>query len=329
MREIRYFKNKVLCYLILCFIFCMSGISPAYAQREANVWHFGSGRALDFTGGIPISLNSSAMSTFEGSSSVCNSDGNLLMYTNGGGRQPQFSGQDGGHIWNRNNVAMYDMNGVEGGGFSAAQSSVIVKAPGQNTLYYVFTMDELEFSIGSDSVLNAAQPQGRGFSFFTVDMSLNGGLGGVVLADQRVYVPSYEGLCAIRHANQTDYWILINYDTTGIGVYRLTSSGLSLANIFIDSINTYKIIKASPDGQKVQRGNLMLDFNPSTGLLNNPTVLSNDFSYGEFSPNSNFFYQVNSFTGFTYRVERYNIAADSVDAIIFTGLTPGESPGQM
>ena len=70
-----------------------------------------------------------------------------------------------------------------GGGFSSAQSSVIFEAPGEELMYYVFTMDEIEFNSGASDATNATQPLGRGLSYLKVDMTLNGGLGDVILAD--------------------------------------------------------------------------------------------------------------------------------------------------
>ena len=142
---------------------------------------------------------------------------------------------------------MYDMQGVEGGGWSAAQSSVIVPAPGEPDLYYLFTMEELEHYIDATPAVLAAEPNGRGFRYFKIDMTLNGGLGDVVEADVPLYDYSFEGLCAIRHANETDYWILINQDTTGIGVYSVTQNGVQLAGVYPTPIsNSGSIIKSSP-----------------------------------------------------------------------------------
>jgi hypothetical protein len=82
------------------------------AQKEANIWHFGDSIWVDFTIGTPVQILGSSQATFEDFASYYDSLGNLLLYTNCGGREPLFSGQDGGHIWNRNNVIMYDMQGI-------------------------------------------------------------------------------------------------------------------------------------------------------------------------------------------------------------------------
>lgn len=287
--------------------------SALHAQKQANIWHFGEGKSIDFSSGEPVLQAGSQIFTFEGCASYCDSLGNFLMYTNGGGREPLFSGQDGGHIWNRNNEIMYDMQGIQGGGFSSAQSSVIVEAPGQPNVYYVFTMEEGEFDVGASAATIAAQPLGRGFRYFTVDMSLNGGLGGVVLADQAVYSPTYEALCAIRQTNQTDYWILINH-TDGIGVYSLTSSGVQLNNVYSAIGPSGTIIKASPDGEKVVFNSNLLEFNPSNGQLSNPIQLSTDiavFTAYEFSHNSRYLYEVST-GNFNISVERFDLNANNI-----------------
>jgi hypothetical protein len=255
----------------------------ANAQKQANIWHFGDGRCLDFSSGVPVTLTGSQMTTFEGCASYCDQFGNLLFYTNGGGREPAFSAQDPGHIWNRNNAVMYDMQGVEGGGFSSRQSAVIFEAPGQSDVYYVFTMDEIEYTVGASPATNAAQPLGRGLRYFTVDMNQNGSLGSVVLADQPVYAPSAEGLCAIRHANKIDYWILINQDSTGIGVYSVTSSGVNFITNYTATGGGPGIIKASPDGSKVRTGDYILDFNSVEG----DKLALSGINFGQLNYNSN------------------------------------------
>ncbi|MFM9008929.1 MAG: hypothetical protein ACKORE_10160, partial [Bacteroidota bacterium] len=127
---------------------------------------------------------------------------------------------------------MYDMQGVEGGGFSAAQSSVIIPAPNEPSVYYIFTVDEVEHYIDATPAVLAAEPNGRGLRYFKVDISLNNGLGGVTDADVQLYDYSLEGVCAIRHSNERDYWILANHDTTGIAVYSVTPAGVVLAAVY-------------------------------------------------------------------------------------------------
>lgn len=321
---------------VFLFVICHSSFW-ANGQKQGNVWHFGDGRAVDFSSGEPVSVTGSQVFTPEGSAAYCDPAGNLLFYTNGGGREPAFSGQDGGHIWNRLNVVMYDMQGIEGGGFSAEQSSVIVEAPGLDSVYYVFTMDEIEWSIGASPAVISSQPGGRGLSYFTVDMRLNGGLGGVVLADQRVFSPSYEGLCAIRHANGRDYWLIIHQGNQGLGVYSLTPAGLSLAGTFTALGESGDGIKASPDGTLVVvqfRSNPhVLRFDPLTGQLSVASEVPGLTSRCEFSPNSRFLYALQTVAAVLF-VRRYDLQANNIAASATTigpFSFPGDvlAPGQM
>jgi gliding motility-associated-like protein len=301
--------------LLICLLF----FGASFAQKEANVWHFGIGNSLDFNSGSPVQTSGSQMYTNEGCTSYCDENGNLLFYSNGGGRLPA-SGQDGGKIWNKNNQVMYDMQGTEGGGWSAAQSSVVVPAPGEPDVFYLFTMEELEFDC--DGVV-PSEPNGRGLRYFKIDMSLNGGLGDVIEADVQVYDYSYEGICAIRHSNETDYWILINQDTTGIGVYSVTQSGVQLAGVYPHPVffNGFGIIKSSPTQSgvgapccnKVMTSAGLYDFNLSTGVLTFESDLgaASDYNF-EFSPNGLYLYaSIFDPNTFVSNLVQYNVLAPS------------------
>lgn len=259
----------------------------AQAQKEGNVWHFGTGAALDFSSGTAVVSSLSSMWTFEGCASIADADGNLLFYTNGGGRDPILSGQTSGKIWNREHNLMYDMGNTEGGGFSSAQSSVIVPKPGAPNQYYLFTMEELEFNAGGDV---PGQPQGRGLSYFEIDMTLNAGLGGVSNYTGLAYVPSYEGLCAVRHANGSDYWIIVHRSSAnGLAVFPLTAAGLGVPTLFtLETSNA--VIKASPDGKWVSTGSIgglnLYAFDSATGVLSNQVIVNVGARSAEFSPNS-------------------------------------------
>ena len=286
------------------------------AQKEANVWHFGNGYGLDFNSGEAVQITG-AMSTNEGCTAYCDSAGTLLFYSNGGGRIPA-SGQDPGHIWNRNHEVMYNMQGLEGGGFSAAQSSVIIPAPGEPNMYYLFAVDEIEHYVDATPEILALQPNGRGFRYFKIDMSLNDGLGEVVEADVPVYDYSFEGLCAIRHANETDYWILINQGDIGIGVYSVTSEGVALSSVFETDTPQIGIIKASPIAGNplfpccskiaISSGQL-LEFDLNTGVLSDPEQLPFvGYEAFEFSHNSQYLYATSTGLGTgTQQLVRYNL----------------------
>jgi gliding motility-associated-like protein len=315
---------RIIKHLILFIILLINVTS--FAQKQANIWHFGNGRSLDFSSGAPVNVTGSQIFTYEGCASYCDKYGNFLFYTNGGG---EAFGVETGRIWNRNNAVMYDMLGIEGGGISSAQSSVIFEAPGQDSVYYVFTMEDLE-----------NQSPNRGLAYFTVDMRLNAGLGAVVLSNVQVHSPSVEGLCAIKHANGQDYWVIIYQDSIGLGVYSVTQTGgVSLAGTFTGAGTTLpipsglQVIKASPNGQYLvalfdninngEKEPFLLRFNNATGQISLPIRISTTTSLGaitsyEFSPNSKFLYtlQIDTLTPFPIpqSVVKFNIQAPNINS---------------
>lgn len=306
--------NKIIVFSTVFFLIFHFVV---FAQKEANVWHFGNGQGFDFNSGQAVQITG-AMYTNEGCTAYCDSLGNLLFYSNGGGRVPA-AGQNTGMIWNANHEVMYDMQGVEGGGFSAAQSSVIIPAPGETDVYYLFTMEEIEHYVDATPEVLAAEPNGRGFRYYKIDMSLNNGLGGVVEADVEIYDYSFEGLCAIRHPNEEDYWILINQDTTGIGVYQVNSSGVEFVSVYETEQPPFGQIKSAPTSpfgvvpcfEKVFASGVLYDFDRTTGELSNPDALPGFGSEAvEFSSNGAYLYATLTNPGMaSQQLVRYNLAA--------------------
>ena len=286
-------KLKTSIKILFLYILIFEISNFACAQKQANVWRFGIGLSLDFSNGEPVFAPGGNTYAPEGSASYSDINGNLLFYTSG----DTF-------IYNANDQVMFNM-GNSGGNYSAMQSSVIIEAPCEIGKYYLFTMDGIDPTSSNN-----------GLSYFKIDMSLNGGLGGVVQPGVSLYTNSIEGLCAVRAKNKTDYFILINHATIGLGVYKVTSSGISLQSVFnYPPFGTKRLIKASPDGSKVfvlsdpdgsssgtsSTFGVLLDFDNTNGTLSNPQSLSSvfyanpasscsSFNYFEFSPNSRYLY---------------------------------------
>lgn len=111
------------------FFLLLFSFSNLFCQKEGNVWPFAFKAGLIFNNPGNIIDTSNVMETLEGSAAISDAEGNLLFYTNGGGRDPLVTLPSDGAIYNRNHEVMYDMNGVEGGGWSSSQSSIIVPNP--------------------------------------------------------------------------------------------------------------------------------------------------------------------------------------------------------
>ena len=274
-------KNTVI------FLFILFSIHTQ-AQKEAWHWYFGNNVGIDFSSGIPVLTNGS-LSTYEGSATISDSSGSLLFYT------------DGRVVYNRGGLLMPNGYGLLGDS-SSTQSSLIVPLPGSSSIYYIFTVDFNQNGLSN----------GNGFQYSIVDMSLNNGYGDVTTKNVLIRLPVYEKLTAIKHSNNSDYWILINdWQSDAIYAYLLSPSGLNLSPVISpigpfhmgNYSNTGGYFKASKQGNKIalalwaKNSFDICDFNNATGIASNHiTVQSNDMinTYGiEFSPNGKYLYGTN------------------------------------
>jgi PKD repeat protein len=306
--------KKILLLTIILTIFIIS----ASGQGEHNIWYFGDHAGLDFNGGAPVAITNGAMSTGRGCASICNSYGDLLFYT------------DGITVWNANHQVMSNslptsLGGVLAGGIWATQAAVIAPMPLNPQFYYIFTVDT-NFFWGAGS---------NGCRYSIVNMNLNGGLGNVVLASKNtlLHTPSSEKLCAVKHANGHDIWLISHPSNSGsFYSYLITSTGVLTIPVistvgafysvytlsFSNGGNNVGYLKASRDGSYVAAAISdylsticeVFQFNNATGQLTffwSTIVLP--VPYGvEFSPNSTVLYVCPMTNNNIYQ---YNLAAGS------------------
>ena len=256
----------------------------SFAQKEGNTWYFGENAGLDFNGGSPVALIDGALVTREGCAAISDEIGNLLFYT------------DGTTVWNRNHVQMPNGFGLMGNS-SSTQSALIVRKPGSNNIYYIFTTPAQVNLNGSN-----------GFRYSTVDMSLQNGLGDVVSKNTLLYQPVTEKLTAVRHANGCDIWVIAHeWNTNGFRAYPVSNSGVNTSPVVsttgavhsggtigtFPNTNTVGQMKVSPDGSKLALAIHamgifeLFDFDNATGIVSNPLSFPpiSNRTYGvEFSP---------------------------------------------
>ena len=209
---------------------------PAQAQsrKHANIWYFGDA-GLDFNSGAPVPLVNSAMKAFEGTATIANDQGQLLFYS------------DGVTVWNKKHTVMG--SGLLGNN-NSAQSCLIVRNPGKQHIYYIFTTDAI------------GRPDGLRYS--TIDMSLNGGLGGITEKNVLLYTPTAEKLTAVLHKNKRDVWVVSQLHGTssfrsylvteaGVGVTSYVSNNLQATDFppSTDQFDAIGTMKFSPDGTKL------------------------------------------------------------------------------
>ncbi|MBJ6109863.1 gliding motility-associated C-terminal domain-containing protein [Hymenobacter sp. BT523] len=220
------------------------------AQHEFDAWRFGEYAALQFDAASrqPVVVAGSALSSFETCASAADAAGRLRCYT------------DGTTVWDRLNQPM-PHGQLSGSHTSASQGALLVPDPGSPSRLYLFTVDDVEHSLAG------------GLRFSIVDMNLHGGLGDVQVPNSHALPlpgPAYlltEALTAVRHANGTDFWIIVHgFGTADFLVYRLQASGIAAAprRITVGSVHgtgnvsTFPMptvsLRASPDGTLLAAG---------------------------------------------------------------------------
>lgn len=287
--------------LLFLLLFYFHETVSGQLSKHGNIWHFGNRAGLDFSNGAPIPLSNVNMDSYEGCAVYCDADGEMLLYTNGGGFGNNFiNGPRDGIIWNRNQQVMYKMTLNEGGGYSAAQSSLILPKPGSADRYFVFSMD------------HAPNDGLKGLSYFEVDMNANAGLGAVVSPNVNVYKPAAEALTAIPMSNGAGFWLInIDYVTNNFIVTSFTNAGIgaSFAQPRKDK-QPVTIIKASPDGKYLCINGEVYYFDPNNGQINFKEAVSLSRYTLSFSPSSRYLYGFESDASF--KILRYDITADSI-----------------
>ena len=304
----RFFRLRPLIAVVFALT-CALPSGFAQLSKHGLIWHFGNHAGLNFSSGAPVSFSSSAMDSYEGCSSYCDANGQLLFYSNGGGGvSSSVNGLRNGYIWNRNNQVMYDMGQTQGGGYSAAQGALVLPKPNTPGHYYQFTMDDNSNAVGPLFAGN------RGLSYFEVDMSLNGGLGGVVAANVPVFVPAIESMAAVPNVNQQDFWVVaIDLNSQDFVVVPVTTNGIGQPQMqprHSHDLNLI-VIKISPDGHFLCAGNELYAFNAANGMLQYLTTLAISNYTLSFSPGSRYLYGLESETSAT--VVRYDLLSGSAE----------------
>jgi hypothetical protein len=277
-----------------------------YGQKQADIWYFGNHAGIDFNSGVAVALSNGALYTIEGCSSICDSSGNLLFYT------------DGVNVYNKIHASMPNGFGLAGG-ISSSQSALIVPEPGSSTLYYIFTIAQVTGS--------------SGFCYSIVDMTLDGGNGDVINKNTLILnsVPLCEMLAGTMHSNGLDVWVCVHDLSDAIYTYLVTSSGITPAIISNTGTNygaSYQgYLKFNHSGSKLAASvysNLKLDlfdFDNTTGAFSNPatSVFPGQNPYGvEFSPADTKLYVTAGAA--TFYIYQFDMNAGSNAAIVASAI---------
>jgi gliding motility-associated-like protein len=312
---------KNIYYLSLTLLLLFSTVSNAQWQsglwtgKQAYNWCFPDTTGVNFDTSPPSRIYS-ALNSIEGNEgfgAISDEQGNLLFYV------------DPHTVWNRNHEVMLNGAGLLGGTYgSSSQSGLVVPKPNSPGIYYIFTIDEIYSS--------------DGFRYSEVDMSLDGGLGGITLNKNILLSEgSTEKLTATFHADGQSVWVACR-DATAFKTFRVTENGVETAPVITESIDITTFVsgqmKFSPDGSKLALINgydvplalHVLDFNNETGRFSNLQNLSSLIEteitgFGiEFSADSRYVYYtygyLNENSEFVYALHQVDLLAGNEQDII-------------
>ncbi len=297
------------CYvlLLLCqFALCI------HAQKQASKWFFGDHAGLDFAGGTPVSIPGATgltMSYAEGTSSISDSTGQLLFFSNGD------------TVWNRLQQPM--LNGTDmDGSFSSTQSSLIVPRPGSERFFDLFTVGDY-----------FVDQLTTGFRHSVVDMCGDGGLGEVLMNEKNILLLDTveEKVACVGHLNGTDQWIITRkLYSDAFYAFLLTAQGITdtVVSHAGPSHTTFQgQMKVSPDGSTIALASAqhwvppyhleLYSFDRGTGIVSDHRELTRPFdaaSYGvEFSPAGTKLYATYAGFGIGTGVVQYDLQAGGGD----------------
>lgn len=277
--------------LKLLLIFAIS--IDASAQKQYNVWYFGHNAGIDFNSGSPIAIDG-PLNTSEGVAVQCDTAGTVLFST------------DGSIVYDANNDTL--ATGLLGS-VTSTQSALVVPFPGSTDKYYLFTAAALGWITG--------------INYSVIDMTLNGGLGGMVSMNTQLLHPACEKITAVPMVGSNGIWVIVHtYPTdsffvypvtaTGIGIPVITQIGPSVTNIY----NSEGYLKSSPDGTRLAAARddspndpiEIFDFDAATRIISNYIPIpSSGYAYGiSFSPdNTKLYVAIDSSGGLN--LEQYDL----------------------
>ncbi len=280
------------------------------SQKQGNIWYFGAQAGLDFNYTPPSPLLNGQTYPYplgwsEGSTSISDSSGSLLFYSNGM------------KVWDKLQSIMPHGDSLMGNA-SSTQSSIIVPQPGSSRYFYLFTTDAQENNFQN------------GLRYSIIDICLNNGNGDVVVAQKNIKLLDTvaEKLICVKHSNGIDYWIITHKLNSNVFyAYQLTGTGITnviISSTSIPDANGVGQMAASTNGQKIAYAIcsaltsakcFLADFDPSTGMVSNEQILSSGarvYGLAFSSDNSKLYCSANGIG----EVYQYDLNSGGLSAII-------------
>ena len=182
-------------------------------DQRANIWYFGMNAGIDFNLQPPAAITGPIESP-EGVSVISDRNGQVVFST------------DGVFVYDRNDDPIELSPGVPvtiGGENGSTQSALIVPVPGDETLYYIFTTQQVHGS-------NTYELRYSLYDIKQKDLTLDNGDGGLVVYNQLLFSRSTEritsdGRWLIAHEFGNNAFRAYEISATGIGNPVISSIG--------------------------------------------------------------------------------------------------------
>ncbi len=308
--------------LIVIYLVFLCNSLNAQEFNRACIWYFGRYAGLNFNNGNPYPIYDGQINdgTLRGNTSMCDTSGNILFYSNGK------------RMWNKDHTYMSSTATVFPGSFKI----VSFPKPGSDYLFYVFSVPYYDPPVGT-----------LGNTYYRlVDMTLNGGHGDYgELIDIEAAWDAACKITATKHDNKEDIWVITRkYVDDKYAAFLITSDSVNLQPIISPapvkteypgtgtagqmkvSYNKKYLINCDMGGDTPEGNDIVevCKFNCSSGVvdylysfqLRDPAIYPHDFrTFGvEFSPDSKLLYlsaNVGADSGMIYQFDMQDIE-DSV-----------------
>jgi len=192
-------------------------------DQRANIWYFGQNAGIDFNTPPGTTAISGPINSPEGVSVISDRNGQVIFST------------DGVRVYDRNdNEIIIPVPPGIGGENTSAQSALILPVPGDETLYYIFTTQEVH---GTNTYE---------LRYSLYDIKLNSGDGGLAEFNQLLFSRSTE-----RITGNANWLIAHEYGNNSFRAYQITPTGIN--SPVITSIGSDHVITDAYNGQGYMR----------------------------------------------------------------------------
>lgn len=277
-------QNRSRC---LFFLFLLPLFS--FSQQEASVWFIGPTTQVNFQTGDFEIVDSGLNSVYR--ASVCDENGNLLLYTNGK------------TIWNASNEILLNGTNLINENYEIIGNPVFVPYPGKEGHYLLFYVHQPKTS---------SSIHDKKLVYAEIDCQAENNRGEVLFKDEFLHDDFHDQPTVAGFCSNSYYWLTIDgNDNFGdpskdhIYFYKIDEEGVHKTpningHFDIGHSSNYKF---SPNGDKLFFSygynqaaggtNIIADFNFLTGEMYNYRDIKGDpYFFREFSPDSRYFYYI-------------------------------------